>query len=259
MSDCCAPQGQDRGWAPTPHLCPSRGPQHGGVALCPTPPPGATTARPSHEALRLGVTAWDGAIPPHPSPARAGPGTGPGPRRPAPPPGRTGPVFAARGWGCLSAAAVEMSLGPLGAARDGDRRRRVSAERSQGRARSGRSVCQTEGLSVSPEPCPLVPGSWGPLAALRLLLMLGVGGAGPSPWQRQVGVSPLSLPTPSSPSCRRAHSCCASVSGSHVFSPEPHPGPENCSERTQPPGSRSRDPQPASAHGHPHTLLQALL
>lgn len=199
MSDCCAPQGQDRGWAPTPHLCPSRGPQHGGVALCPTPPPGATTARPSHEALRLGVTAWDGAIPPHPSPARAGPGTGPGHRRPTPPPGRTGPVFAARGWGCLSAAAVEMSLGPLGAARDGDRRRRVSAERSQGRARSGRSVCQTEGLSVSPEPCPLVPGSWGPLAALRLLLTLGVGGAGPSPWQRQVGVSPLSLPPPPPP------------------------------------------------------------
>lgn len=70
MSDCCAPQGQDRG-------CPSQGPQHGGVALCPTPAPGATTARPSHEALRLGVTAWDGAIPPHPSPARTGPGRRP--------------------------------------------------------------------------------------------------------------------------------------------------------------------------------------
>lgn len=77
MSDCCAPQGQDRGWALAPHLRPSQGPQHGGVALCPTPAPGATTARPSHEALRLGVTAWDGAIPPHPSPARAGPGRRP--------------------------------------------------------------------------------------------------------------------------------------------------------------------------------------
>lgn len=141
--------------------------------LCPTLPPGATTAPPSREALSLGVTAWDGArssaaIPPHPSPAHTGPGPG------QPPPGalprRTGPVSAAGRGGRLSAA------------RDGDRRRRGSEQRA---ARAGPAA---DTLSARPRSrvsaqgsARLAPGSGGPLAARWRLLTLGVGGARASP------------------------------------------------------------------------------